>query len=204
MNLDYISTLLSYMITIIISSWTLYTYYNTSATDKDSVSKLYDLMIISYIFLIVSIFIIVLLTTQDDIGNTTMYFVLSILLVLVQTTYTIYQILSIEKKIEKDKLFNFLLTNILFLSLIAIIFMYKCITYFNTTNTTQQSQQYGKQPPPPYYGQQPPYYGQPYYGQPYVQQPPPQVIVVQQPPPPLAAAAASTKSNINKIIKKFY
>ena len=191
MNLDYISTLLSYMITIIISSWTLYTYYNTPATDKDSVSKLYDLMIISYIFLIVSIFIIVLLTTQN-IGNTTMYFVLSILLVLTQTTYTIYQVLNIDKKIEKDKLYNFLLTNILFLSLISIIFMYKSITYFNTKNTTQQ---YGQQSQytQSQYGQQSPYYQQPYYGQqqPYYYQqqtPPPQVIVVQTPPsaaPPL-------------------
>ena len=103
--------------------------------------------------------------------------------------------------IEKDKLYNFLMTNILFFSLIFIIFMYEFITYFNTKNTMQQyGQQTQKYPQQPYYGQQQqPYYGQ-YYGQ---QQTPPQVIVVQTPPAaaapaiatvPQLAAAASTKT----------
>ena len=216
MNLDFITTIMSYMITIGLSSWTLYEYYTADSKDKDTVSKLFDLMILSYVFLFVSILCVVLIT---NIGYTFMYFALSILLVLIQTGYTTYQILNIEKKIEKDKLYNFLMTNILFFSLIFIILMYEFITYFNTKNTMQQygqqtqkypqQSQYGQQP---YYGQQQPYYGQyygqqqqPYYGQYYGQQqtPPPQVIVVQTPPAaaapaiatvPQLAAAASTKT----------
>ena len=199
MNLDFITTIMSYMITIGLSSWTLYEYYTADSKDKDTVSKLFDLMILSYVFLFVSILCVVLIT---NIGYTFMYFALSILLVLIQTGYTTYQILNIEKKIEKDKLYNFLMTNILFFSLIFIILMYKFITYFNTKNTMQQyGQQTQKYPQQPYYGQQQqPYYGQ-YYGQ--QQTPPPQVIVVQTPPAaaapaiatvPQLAAAASTKT----------
>ena len=200
-NLDFITTIMSYMITIGLSSWTLYEYYTADSKDKDTVSKLFDLMILSSVFLFVSILCFVLITTQDDIGYTFMYFALSILLVLIQTGYTTYQILNIEKKIERDKLYNFLMTNILFFSLIFIILMYKFITYTMQqyglqTQKYPQQLQYGQQP---YYGQQQqPYYGQ-YYGQ--QQTSPPQVIVVQTPPAaaapaivPQLAAAASTKT----------
>ena len=155
-NLDFITTIMSYMITIGLSSWTLYEYYTADSKDKDTVSKLFDLMILSSVFLFVSILCFVLITTQDDIGYTFMYFALSILLVLIQTGYTTYQILNIEKKIERDKLYNFLMTNILFFSLIFIILMYKFITYFITKDTTQQyGQQTQKYPQQLQYGQQP-------------------------------------------------